>query len=121
MQILLADDDAATLNFVKRALQGDGHEVTIAEDGNAALDILTTNDRKFALLIADVDMPGLNGIALCQRAVKIDGTMPILLMSAHHAELAHATGLGSNRCEFILKPFALEDIRAAVKRLVPAG
>jgi two-component system cell cycle response regulator CpdR len=119
VRILLADDDAATLNFVKRALQGEGHDVTVAEDGNAALDILTAQGSKFALLIADVDMPGLNGIALCQRAVTIDGAMPILLMSAHHTELARATGLGSARYEFILKPFALEDIRAAVKRLTP--
>lgn len=117
MQILLADDDAATLNFVKRALQGDGHDVTVAEDGNAALDILIAQGRKFAMLIADVDMPGLDGIALCQRAVAIDATMPILLMSAHPAELDRATAMGRARYEFILKPFALEDIRAAVKRL----
>lgn len=118
MQILLADDDAATLNLVRRVLQGDGHEVTVAEDGNAALEMLTAQDNKFALLIADVDMPGLNGIALCERAMRIDDSMPILLMSAHHPELVHAGDAnGAARYEFILKPFALEDMRAAVKRL----
>lgn len=118
MQILLADDDAATLNFVKRALQSDGHEVTVAEDGNAALDILTAQGSKFALLIADVDMPGLNGIALCERAMSINDRMPVLLISAHHPELARATDQsGAARYEFILKPFALEEMRAAVRRL----
>ena len=117
MQILLADDDAATLNFVKHALQGEGHAVTAAEDGSAALETLESNPGRFALMIADVDMPGLDGIALCQRAVALDAAMPILLMSAHHADLSRATGLGSARYEFLLKPFTLEEIRAAVKRL----
>lgn len=118
MQILLADDDAATLNLVKRVLQGDGHEVTVAEDGNAALEMLTAQGSKFALLIADVDMPGLSGIALSERATKIDDAMPVLLMSAHHPELVHARdSSGTARYEFILKPFALEDMRAAVRRL----
>jgi len=119
VQILLADDDTTTLNLITRALQGDGHEVTVAEDGNAALDLLTAPGSKFALLIADVDMPGLNGIALCERAMRIDDTMPILLMSAHHPELARTTG--GARYEFILKPFALEDMRAAVRRLISAS
>lgn len=118
MQILLADDDTATLNFVKHALQGDGHEVAIAEDGNVALEQLTAPQANFALLIADVDMPGLDGITLCQRAAVLAADMPVLLMSAHHAELERVNTLGGARYEFLLKPFALEDIRAAVKRLL---
>jgi two-component system response regulator MprA len=118
MQILLADDDSATLNFVKRALHGDGHDVTIAEDGSAALELLTKNTNQFGLIIADVDMPGLDGIALCEQAVAIKPAMPVLLMSAHHAQLPRAGALAGARYEFLLKPFTLEEIRAAVKRLL---
>lgn len=117
MKILLADDDPATLSFVKRALEGDGHEVTVVEDGSAALGLLSSGANQFAMMIADVDMPGLDGISLCQRAIALDAAMPILLMSAHHAELERATGLGDGRYEFLLKPFTLEDIRAAVRRI----
>lgn len=118
MQILLADDDTATLNFLKHALQGDGHDVSVAEDGNVALEQLTAPGATFALLIADVDMPGLDGITLCQRAATFAADMPILLMSAHHAELERVNGLSNARYEFLLKPFALEDMRAAVQRLL---
>lgn len=117
MQILLADDDSATLNFVRHALQGGGHDVAVAEDGSTALEMLIKNAGGYALMIADVDMPGLDGIALCERAATINPEMPILLMSAHHTELPRAAGLGGARYEFLLKPFTLEELRAAVKRL----
>lgn len=117
MQILLADDDAATLNFLKHALQGDGHHVTAAEDGSIALELLSKHTDRFELLIADIDMPGIDGLALCKRVVGINSAIPVLLMSAHHAELPKAEGLAAARVEFLLKPFTLEDMRAAVKRL----
>ena len=117
MRILLADDDAATLNFVKHSLQADGHQVTLAEDGSTALELLTRHTNEFGLLIADVDMPGLDGIALCERAVTINPAIPVLLISAHQSEVPDAAALAGARAEFLLKPFTLEDIRAAVRRL----
>ncbi len=67
-QILLADDDAATRDLVKRALEGDGHTVTLTQDGTEALDQVKEGGLKFDLLVSDVDMPTIDGIALAEHA-----------------------------------------------------
>ena len=65
-QILLADDDRATRDLVRRALEADGHTVTVTQDGGEALEQVKEGGLKFDLLVSDVEMPMIDGVALAE-------------------------------------------------------
>ena len=78
-RILIAEDDTAVREFVRRALEHGGHSVKTAYDGLDALD--TLGDAEFDLLITDIVMPGLDGIALALKVAKDRPEMAILMMT----------------------------------------
>lgn len=114
-RILLADDDAATRDLVKRALATDGHAVTSTQDGTEALDAITAGPANFDLLISDVQMPGLDGIGLAEHALGAAPGLRIILMSGFAGELDRAGHLKGKLSKVIIKPFTLDEIRTAVK------
>lgn len=110
--IIIAEDEAGVREFVARALAMDGHAVTVAEDGLDALDRLGAE--RFDLLLTDIVMPGLDGIALALKAGAEWPSMRILLMSGYAAERQRAHNLDALVHRVIPKPFSLADIRKAV-------
>lgn len=114
-RILLAEDTAATRDLVQRALGSDGHQVTVTQDGAEALERLQSNPGGFDLLISDVQMPGLDGVALVEQAFTVVPGLRVILMSGYAGELGRADHLKSRISRIITKPFTLEQIRAAVK------
>jgi two-component system, cell cycle response regulator CpdR len=116
-RILLADDDEATRDLVKRALETDGHTVSITQDGMEALEALTSA-AGFDVLVSDVHMPGLDGVALAERAIAAAPALKLLLMSGFAEELDRAQALKSANLGVIIKPFSLEQIRTAVRVLL---
>lgn len=116
MKILLAEDDSATRELAARTLKSDGHEVTEVADGIAALDALEASD-SFDLLFADVDMPGHDGLTVAKKAREGNPDIGVLLMSAHDSQLARSSEIGGGKVEVLLKPFALEALRATVAKL----
>lgn len=113
-KILLTEDDVAVRTFVSRALQLDGHEITTAEDGEEALDVLRQDDGCFDLLLTDVKMPIMDGIALTHHASKSWPNLPILIMTGYADQRERAKGLESLVKDVVTKPFSLADIRNAV-------
>jgi CheY-like chemotaxis protein len=111
--ILLAEDDNAVRAFVTRALEHDGHEVTAVEDGSLALEALSK--RGFDMLLSDIVMPELDGVALALKVAKDYPGLPVLLMTGY-AERQRAHNLEVFIHEVVAKPFTLPDIRAAVSR-----
>jgi two-component system cell cycle response regulator CpdR len=111
-KILVAEDDRAVSAFVTRALAHAGHEVVAVPDGLAALDALAADS--FALLLTDIVMPGLDGIALALKASRDLPAMPILLMTGFSAERQRAHNLDALIHRVIAKPFTLDEICAAV-------
>ena len=96
-RILLADDDAATRDLVKRALEADGHSVHVTQDGSEALEAVEgSGAQKFDVLVSDVEMPLLDGVALAQRALK-QPNLRILLMSGFAEQLDRAKALKSSQ------------------------
>ncbi len=117
-KILLAEDDQAVSAFVIRALSHGGHEVTAAPDGLIALSRLA--GERFDLLLTDIVMPGLDGIALALKASKDFPDMPILLMTGFAAERQRAHNLEALIHRVIAKPFTLNEICAAVDEALRA-
>jgi two-component system, cell cycle response regulator CpdR len=113
-RILLADDDAAARDLVQRALASDGHNVVATHDGSEALEQLQASG-PFDLLISDVQMPGVDGIELIEKAVAMAPKMRVILMSGFAGELDRAKHLRSKIAREISKPFTLEQVRAVVK------
>ena len=111
-RILIAEDDSAVAAFVSRALGHAGHDVVAVSDGLAAVARLA--QEPFDLLLTDIVMPGLDGIALALKASKDHPAMRILLMTGFAAERQRAHNLEALIHTVITKPFSLDEIVAAV-------
>ena len=111
-KILIAEDEASVQAFVERALRHCGHETVTAGDGLAAL--VALKEQSFDLLLTDIVMPGLDGIALALKASKDHPEMKILLMTGYASERQRAHNLEALIHRVIAKPFTLEEICAAV-------
>lgn len=114
-RILLTEDDDAVRSFVKRALELDGHTVSVAEDGGEAVEVLTSEEGSFDLLVSDIKMPVMDGIALALHTARDYPEMPILLMTGFADQRERANGLDALVHDVITKPFSLADIRKAVR------
>jgi DNA-binding NtrC family response regulator len=112
-RILVAEDDSSVRTFVFKALSLRGHDVATVDDGVQALEAL--KKEAFQLLVTDIVMPGLDGIALALRAGRDYPDLPILLMTGYSAERQRAHNLDRLAIRFILKPFTLQQIRDAVE------
>lgn len=115
-KILVAEDDTAVREFVSRALANNGHDVTTVADGLQALETLA--DNKFDLLLSDIVMPELDGIALSLKVSKDFPDLPILLMTGYAAERQRAHNLDALIHEVISKPFTLQQICDAAERVL---
>jgi two-component system, cell cycle response regulator CpdR len=108
-RILVADDDRAVAEFVRRALVHHGHDVTLVEDGLAALHALQTAE-PFDLLLTDIVMPQMDGIALALKVARDRPGLRVLLMSGYAAERQRAHNLDVLIQRVISKPFTLQEL-----------
>jgi two-component system cell cycle response regulator CpdR len=113
-RVLIADDEESMRTLVARAVAMDGHETVTAEDGAEALDILTRDKGAFDLLLTDIQMPVMDGIALALAAARDYPRLVILLMTGFADQRERASGLDAIVHDVITKPFAVADIRTAV-------
>ena len=116
-RILIADDDAFTREMAQRALQGDGHEVVIAEDGGEALALIGQGPA-FDLVVTDVEMPNTDGLELAEALIAQNPSQRIVIMSGLADELVRARALLSPTVRMISKPVTLEKIRGEVADLL---
>ena len=119
-RVLIADDEDSMRLLVARAIAMDGHEIVTAQDGAEALDILTENDGAFDLLLTDIKMPIMDGIALALSAARDFPALTILLMTGFADQRERASGLNAIVHDVITKPFSVADIRAAVASALTA-
>ncbi len=115
-RILVAEDNDSVREYVDRGLKSFGHTVVCVADGGAALSILQIED--FDLLITDIVMPVMDGIALALSASDIKTTMPIIMMSGYAIERQRAHNLQDLITEVISKPFTLAELRKAVDKVL---
>jgi two-component system cell cycle response regulator CpdR len=113
-RVLIADDEESMRMLVERAISMDGHDIVAAEDGAEALEILTREDGAFDLLLTDIQMPVMDGIALALTAARDFPELTILLMTGFADQRERAHGLDAIVHDVITKPFSVADIRTAV-------
>ena len=115
-RILIAEDEAPLRGQIARALSAAGHETTAAADGGEALDLLTREGGNFDLLLTDIKMPIMDGIALALVAARDYPDLVILLMTGFADQRERASGLDALIFDILTKPFALEDLQRIVRQ-----
>jgi CheY-like chemotaxis protein len=113
-RVLIADDEEAMRTLVARAIAMDGHHVVAAQDGAEALEILNREDGAYDLLLTDIKMPVMDGIALALAAARDFPHLTILLMTGFADQRERAHGLDAIIHDVITKPFSVSGIRSAV-------
>jgi two-component system, OmpR family, response regulator MprA len=120
-RILVVEDDPALAATLDRVLTAEGYDVEAAGDGTEAL--RRAQRRPFDLVILDVLLPGLDGIAVCRR-LRASGSTPILLLTALGGTEERVRGLDSGADDYLVKPFAYDEllarVRALLRRAAPA-
>ena len=113
-RILIAEDDENVRQFVARALAHAGHEVTEAEDGGLAAEILQEKAGAFDLLLSDIKMPVMDGIALALNVAAAWPELTIVLMTGFADQRERAHGLETLIYDVIPKPFTLQALMEKV-------
>ena len=119
MRILVVDDEPAVRVALERALRLDGYQVELAADGGAALDALSESPPDVVLL--DVLMPTLDGISVCRRMREAGYRVPVLMLTARDSVADRVAGLDAGADDYVVKPFALEELLARVRALIRRG
>ena len=120
-RILIAEDEEAVRLLVARALSDSGHEVATAIDGADALEQIARANGAFDLLLTDIKMPLMDGIALALAVARDYPKVVILLMTGFADQRERAQGLDAIIHDVVAKPFSLAQIRAAVDEALAAG
>ncbi len=119
-RILIAEDEEALRALCARGLASEGHEVKTACDGGEALEMLTREEGKFDLLLTDVRMPMMDGIALALATARDFPKLTILMMTGYADQRERAHNLDALIHDVIAKPFTLATLRAAVNSALAA-
>jgi len=115
MRILVVDDDPEILSFLRRGLIYEGYEVDTAIDGPSAL--AAAREKMPDFVILDVMLPGLDGFEVCRR-LRRAGDVPILMLTAKDAVVDKVTGLDSGADDYLVKPFAFDELLARMRALL---
>lgn len=115
-KILLADDDEDVREGIGRLLRFEGYETVLAEDGRVALDVVGAQGADLVLM--DVSMPGLDGLAATRRIRASGSTVPILMITGRDAVGDRIVALDNGADGYLMKPFAAEELLARVRALL---
>jgi len=118
MRILVVDDDAAVRESLRRALRLEGFDVELAGDGAEALERLEENGDDPDLVVLDVLMPNVDGLEVCRRLRRTGSRVPVLMLTARDEVRDRVAGLDAGADDYVVKPFALEELLARVRALL---
>jgi two-component system response regulator MprA len=115
-RILIAEDDDAVRRSVERALKFEGYSVTAVENGERAL--VEAAQAPPDALVLDIMMPVLDGMAVCRKLRAAGDSTPILMLTAKHELADRVAGLDAGADDYLVKPFALEELLARIRALL---
>ncbi|MDZ4167236.1 MAG: response regulator transcription factor [Coriobacteriia bacterium] len=114
-RILVVDDEESILQFVSYNLRKEGYDVTVAADGDQALELASSTT--FDLVVLDIMLPGTDGYEVCRR-LRAKSDTPVLFLSARDTELDKVVGLEIGGDDYLAKPFGVRELIARVKALL---
>jgi two-component system response regulator MprA len=118
-RVLIVDDDAGVRRMLARTLEAAGYGVTVAADGGGALVEIERSAPDLILL--DVTMPGLDGLGVTRRLRGKGDALPVLLLTARDAVADRVAGLDAGADDYLVKPFATDELLARVRALLRRG
>ncbi|GGK69681.1 response regulator transcription factor [Rufibacter glacialis] len=116
MKVLLLEDEPKVVSLIKRGLDGEGYEFSVAMDGYTALKMVGLNH--YDIIILDIMVPGLNGLEVCKQIRESDRTTPILILSALGSTENIVEGFNSIADDYMVKPFNLAELRVRMQSLI---
>jgi two-component system, OmpR family, response regulator MprA len=117
VKILVVDDERAVRESLRRALELEGYEIELADDGVAALEAVGASGEPDAMIL-DVLMPGLDGLEVARRLRRGGSRLPILMLTARVEVNDRVAGLDAGADDYVTKPFALDELLARVRALL---
>ncbi|EFH85576.1 response regulator transcription factor [Ktedonobacter racemifer] len=114
--ILIVDDETRVTSALRRSLAYEGYQVSSASNGEIALELART--RRPDVVILDIMLPGMNGLEVCRCLHQTQATPAILMLTARDTVADRVTGLEMGADDYLVKPFALEELLARVKALL---
>ena len=117
MKILIADDERAVRESLRRALELEGYQIELAADGREALYRLETESQPDAIVL-DVLMPGVDGLEVARTIRRSGSRVPILMLTARTQVEDRVEGLDAGADDYVTKPFALEELLARLRALL---
>ncbi|MFW5933836.1 MAG: response regulator transcription factor [Actinomycetota bacterium] len=115
-RVLVVDDDQAVRASLRRALGLEGYEVSVAPDGVTAINLLPDVDPD--VIVLDIMMPGVDGLGVVRRLRQDGCDTPILMLTARDAVPDRVAGLTTGADDYLIKPFALEELIARMEALL---
>ncbi len=116
MQILVADDELAVRDALRRVLEAEGYDVLVATDGPETLDAFASSRPDAA--VVDVLMPGIDGLEVCRRLRARGNATPILLLTARRDVSDRVAGLDAGADDYLSKPFSIDELLARLRALL---
>jgi len=117
MTILVVDDEPAVRDSLRRALELEGYDVELAEDGEQALARLMRAGQPDAVIL-DILMPGVDGLEVCRRLRGAGNVVPVLMLTARVEVDSRVAGLDAGADDYLPKPFALAELLARLRALL---
>jgi two-component system response regulator MprA len=117
--VLIVDDDSSVRRMLARSLEAEGYDVVLAADGGGALVEIERSAPDLILL--DVTMPGLDGLGVARRLRGKGDAVPVLLLTARDAVADRVAGLDAGADDYLVKPFATDELLARVRALLRRG
>jgi two-component system response regulator MprA len=115
-RLLVVDDDRAVRESLRRALTLEGYEVDLAEDGTDGL--ARVAGTSLDAIVLDVAMPGVDGLEMCRRLRRDGSSVPVLMLTARESVTDRVSGLDAGADDYLVKPFALEELLARLRALL---
>ena len=119
MRVLLVEDEPAVRDAVERALRGAGHKADLAREGPAGLELAMTNP--YDAVVLDLGLPGIDGVEVCRRLRASGNQVPVLMLTARAAVRDRVEGLDAGADDYLVKPFALDELLARIRALGRRG
>jgi DNA-binding response OmpR family regulator len=117
--VLLAEDDRAVAEPLSRALEREGHSVTVCADGPATLHAALAGGAQ--LLVLDLGLPGMDGLEVCRRLRAAHSPLPVLMLSERRDEVDCVVGLDAGADDYVGRPYGLAELLARVRALLRRG